>query len=113
MELISSILQVYTFISVVFTTIFLIGLIKNIRKALNGDDVENLVEQLKDHIKLVYTERVGDAYYLYDQSTKHFIAQGHTEQEMWQQARLRYPTKDFIIEGENGNAVIVNVKDVK
>lgn len=113
MEIIKAIIDVYTFISVAFTTMFLIGLVKSIRKELKGNDAEEFMEKFKDHIKLVYKEQVGDAYYLYDQSTKHFIAQGNTEQEMWRQAKLRYPTKEFIIEGDNGNAVHVDLKDVK
>lgn len=111
MEIISSILQVYMFISVVFTTMFLIGLVKNLRRALKAEDSEELIEKVKAHIKLVYLERVGDAYFLYDRTTNHFLAQGNTEEEMWREAKLRYPAQEFIIEGENGKAVLVSVKD--
>ena len=45
--------------------------------------------------------------------TNQFIAQGSTEDEMWAKAKLIFPKKEFIIEGKDGKAVVVDIKDVE
>lgn len=111
MELLKAIWAVYTFLCVGFTTFFLIGLIRNLRKAFNEKATEELVEKVKDHLKVVYKEQVGDVHYLYEKVSNQFIAQGATEDEMWANAHLTCPSQEFIIEGENGKAILVSVKD--
>lgn len=111
MQFLHTLLQVYIIISVTFTTFFLIGLIRNLRKVLKKEETVEAFEKVKNQIKLVYLEQVGDAYYLYDKATNNFIAQGVTEDEMWTNAALTFPNKEFIIAGENGKAVLVSVKD--
>ena len=111
MELLKSIWTVYVFLCVGFTTFFLIGLVRNLRRAFKEKATEELVEKVKDHIKVVYKEHVGDAHYLYERVSNQFIAQGSTEDEMWANAHSTFPAQEFIIEGENGQAVLVSVKD--
>jgi hypothetical protein len=107
MKIIQAIWDFYVIGCVTFTTFFLVGLIRNLRKVLSTKET---IEEIRDHIKLVYTEHVGNAHYLYDH-TNQFIAQGSTEDEMWAKAKLIFPKKEFIIEGKDGKAVIVDVKD--
>ena len=111
MELLKAIWTVYTFLCVGFTTFFLIGLVRNLRKAFSDKDTEELLEKVRDHLKVVFIERVGDTHYLYEKVSNQFIAQGPTEDEMWANAHLTFPAQEFIIEGENGKAILVSVKD--
>lgn len=107
-EILHTILQAYTFISVVFTTFFLIGLVKSIRKELGEEEVTDA--DIAKAIKLVYVEKVGDVNYLYDGITNTFITQAESEDEMWTNAKRRFPDKEFIVRGENGLATLVSVK---
>lgn len=111
MSILHALLQTYIFISVTFTTFFLFGLVRELRKKLKNKDTEELIEKVKNHLKVVYKEQIGDAHYLYEQTTHNFIAQGTTEDEMWANAKLTCPQQEFIIEGENGQAILVSVKD--
>jgi hypothetical protein len=91
----------------------LFGLIRQLRKRFSSKETENLIEKVKEQLKVVYKEQVGDVHYLYEKTTNSFVAQGLTEDEMWANAHLTFPTQEFIIEGENGKAVLVSVKDTK
>jgi hypothetical protein len=105
MSFLYNILLVYGIICTIATTIFLVGLLRHLRKELTKTTT---VENLTNAIKLVYVERVDDINYLYDGLTHTFITQAPTEDELWANARLQYPNKEFIIEGKDGKAVIVN-----
>lgn len=111
MSILHALLQTYIFISVTFTTFFLFGLVRELRRKLNDKDTEELLEKVKEHIKVVYLERIGNTHYLYEKVSNRFIAQGSTEDEMWENAHLTFPQQEFIIEGENGQAILVSVKD--
>ena len=111
MEILKTLAYIYISICVTFTTFFLFGLVRELRKKLSNKDTEELISKVKDHLKVVYKEQIGDAHYLYEQTTHNFIAQGSTEDEMWENAHLTFPTQEFIIEGENGQAILVSVKD--
>lgn len=113
MEILKAIWTVYTTACIIFTTMFLIGLFRNLRRTLSSKETEELIEKAKSHLKVVYLERIDNTHYLYDKVTNNFIAQGKSEDEMWANARLTFPKQEFIIEGENGNAVLVSVKDNK
>jgi hypothetical protein len=105
MSILLNILLVYGVVCTIATTIFLIGLVRHLRKELVKTKT---VENLTNAIKLVYIERVDDVNYLYDGLTHTFITQASTEDEMWANARLQHPNKEFIIKGENGKAVIID-----
>jgi hypothetical protein len=105
MSFLLNILLVYGIICTIVTTIFLVELVSNLRKELTKTTT---VENLANAIKLVYVEQVDDINYLYDGLTHTFITQAPTEDELWANARLQYPNKEFIIEGKDGKAVIVN-----
>ena len=111
MELLKAIWTVYIYFCAGFTTFFLFGLVRHLRKELKEKRTEELVEKVKDHLKVVFIERIGDVHYLYEKTTNRFIAQGPTEDEMWANAHLTFPAQEFIIEGENGKAILVSVKD--
>ena len=110
MEILKTIMYIYVVVSVTFTTFFLFGLVRELRKKLKKEDA---VDDIKKAIKLVYIEKVGDVSYLYDGLSHTFITQAHTEDEMWANAKSIFPDKDFIISGEKGEAILVSVKDKK
>lgn len=111
MELLKDIWTGYLYVSAGFTTFFLVGLIRNLRRVFKEKATEELVEKVKDHLKVVYVEQVCGMYHLYEKVSNQFIAQGYTEDEMWEQAHLTFPKQEFIIEGENGKAILVSIKD--
>ena len=113
MEILKTVWEVYTFFCIGFTTLFLFNLIRHLQTVLKEKKTEELIEKVKDHLKVVFIERVGDVHYLYEKTTNSFIAQGPTEDEMWANAHLTFPKQEFIIEGENGKAILVSVKDKK
>jgi uncharacterized membrane protein len=88
MEILKAIWTVYSIISVVFTTFFLIGLITNVRKELN---LTRNIETVKNSIKIVYIEEVGSAYFMYDKLTQRFICQASSESEALQKAESMFP----------------------
>lgn len=106
MSILLNILIFYAVICTVLCTLFFFGLAKHVRKALKKEDS---VEQIRKSIKLVYIEKVDDINYMYDGLTHNFITQADTEEQMWTNAKLRFPDKEFIIRGESGNATVVSV----
>ena len=106
MSILFNILVVYAVICTVATTLFLFGLAKHLRRELGTKET---VEKLKTSIKLVYVEKVDDICYMYDGLTHNFITQADTEEQMWTNAKLRFPDKEFIIRGDSGNATVVSV----
>jgi hypothetical protein len=88
MQFLTNILIFYGVISMIFTTIFLIGLIRNIRKEINL--IED-VSRFKKTVKLVYVEQVDGMYRMHDKFTHHYICQAETEQELWAIADAKFP----------------------
>jgi hypothetical protein len=88
MQILLNILIVYGVVCMIFTTIFLIGLIRNIRKELNL--VED-VKKFKQTVKLVYIEQVDGMYRMHDKFTHHYICQAPTEKELWMIADTKFP----------------------
>lgn len=106
MSILFNILVVYAVICTVATTLFLVGLVKHLRKDLGAKET---VEKIRKSIKLVYVEKVDNICYMYDGLTHNFITQASTEEEMWTNAKLQFPNKEFIIRGDSGNATVVSV----
>ena len=88
MQFLTNILIVYGVISMIFTTIFLIGLIRNIRKEIQL--IED-VGRFKKTVKLVYVEQVDGMYRMHDKFTHHYICQATTEKELWETADAMFP----------------------
>ena len=88
MQFLTNILIFYGVISMIFTTIFLIGLIRNIRKEIQL--IED-VERFKKTVKLVYVEQVDGMYRMHDKFTHHYICQAATEKELWDTADSMFP----------------------
>ena len=88
MQILLNILIAYGVVCMIFTTIFLIGLIRNIRKEINL--VED-VDKFKKTIKLVYIEQVDGMYRMHDKFTHQYICQAKTEQELWDIADIKFP----------------------
>ena len=88
MEILHTIWTVYSIVCVLFTTFFLINLIRNIRKEINL--IED-VKQFKQTAKLVYVEQVDGMYRMHDKFTHHYICQAATEKELWEAADSMFP----------------------
>ena len=88
MQFLTNILIVYGVICMIFTTIFLIGLVRNIRKEI--DLIED-VGKFKKTVKLVYVEQVDGMYRMHDKFTHHYICQAATEKELWDLADAKFP----------------------
>lgn len=88
MEILYKIWAVYSILCVLFTTFFLINLIRNIRREINLIDD---VKQFKNTIKLVYVEQVDGMYRMHDKFTHTYICQAATEQELWKIADAKFP----------------------
>ncbi len=106
MSILLNILTVYAVICTVLCTVFFVKLVIHLRKRLKDTEV---LQEIKKGIKLVYVERVDDICYMYDGLTHNFITQAETEEQMWTNAKLRFPDKEFIIRGNSGNATVVSV----
>ena len=98
MQILTNILIGYGVISMIFTTIFFIGLVRNIRRELSLD---KRVEHAKETLKVVYVEYVDGMYLMHDKITHHFVAQAETELELWEIARERFPTKNIMTMAED------------
>lgn len=95
----------------VFCVLFTINFIYAIVKAVREETaLKDTVETLKTSFKLVYIEKTDGITFLYDQLTNNFIAQGRTDEEAWARAKERFPNKEFLVKGTNGNAVHVEIK---
>ena len=88
MEILYTIWIIYSGLCVLFTTFFLINLIRNIRREVNL--IED-VRQFKQTAKLVYVEQVDGMYRMHDKFTHHYICQASTEQELWDIANAKFP----------------------
>ena len=88
MQFLTNILVVYGVICMIFTTIFLIGLVRNIRKEI--DLIED-VDKFKKTVKLVYVEQIDGMYRMHDKFTHHYICQAATEKELWDLADAKFP----------------------
>lgn len=88
MEILYNIWLVYSGLCVVFTTFFLINLIRNIRREINL--IED-VDRFKKTVKLVYVEQVDGMYRMHDKFSHHYICQASTEKELWETADAMFP----------------------
>ena len=88
MQILLNILIAYGVVCIIFTTIFLIGLVRNIRKEINL--IED-VEKFKKTVKLVYVEQVDGMFRMHDKFTHHYICQAKTEKELWDIADAKFP----------------------
>ena len=88
MEILYTIWIVYSGLCVLFTTFFLINLIRNIRREVNL--IED-IKQFKQTAKLVYVEQVDGMYRMHDKFTHHYICQAATEKELWETAEAKFP----------------------
>ena len=93
MNILHTIWSVYSIVSVIFTTVFMWNLIKNIRKEI---DIVKGVNTVKKTIKLVYIEQINDMFHMYDTINHTFICQAQTEEELWEIAKTKFPGKDLI-----------------
>ena len=98
MQILQTIWNIVSVISVLFTVFFLWGLIRNIRREL---DIVGQAKELAKTTKLVYVEQVNGVYLMHDKITHHFVAQAETELELWKIARERFPTKNIMTMAED------------
>jgi len=88
MQILVNILIIYGVICMIFTTIFLVGLVRNIRKEIKS--IED-VDRFKKTVKLVYVEQVDGVYRLHDKFTHQYICQAATEKELLDLADAKFP----------------------
>jgi hypothetical protein len=90
MELLKTLGVAYVTISTILFTLFLLGLIRNLRKELSKEKSKNSSDILSK-MRLVYIEQVGGAVYMYDKLTNSFMLQAATKEELWTKAETEYP----------------------
>ena len=95
MELLKALGVAYVTISTVCFTLFLIGLFRNIRKALSNETAEAKGSEILSKMRIVYIEQVGGAVYMYDKLTNSFMLQATTKEELWTKAETEYPNLKF------------------
>jgi len=102
MQILHTIWNIISLISVIFTAMFLYFFIINVYKELK---VKDNVEVVKKTMKLVYVEQIGNMWHMHDKFGHHFICQASTEQELLDKAKQMYPdmkiittTKEFTVE---------------
>ena len=88
MEILYTIWIIYSGLCVLFATVFLINLIRNIRREIK---IIEDVQQFKQTAKLVYVEQVDGMYRMHDKFTHHYICQAATEKELWEAADSMFP----------------------
>jgi hypothetical protein len=102
MEILHTIWNVISVISVIFTAIFLYYFTINVYKELK---VKDDIKVIKKTMKLVYVEQIGNMWHMHDKFGHHFICQAPTEQELLDKAKQMFPdmkiittTKEFTVE---------------
>jgi hypothetical protein len=88
MQILLNILIAYGVVCIIFTTVFLWNLVRNIRKEIQL--IED-VDKFKNTVKLVYVEQVDGMYRMHDKFTHHYICQAATEKELWDIADNKFP----------------------
>lgn len=88
MEILKAFGIVYITISTVCFTLFLIGIIRSIRKFVAQEKQSTLVDE---KIKFVYIEQVDDVVYMYDKLTDSFLLLAPTRDELWAKAEQQFP----------------------
>jgi Na+-transporting NADH:ubiquinone oxidoreductase subunit NqrB len=88
MEILYIIWTVYSILCVIFTTVFLWNLARNIRKEI---DLVKDSDTVKKTMKLVYIEQVDDMFHMHDKFTHQYICQASTEKELWDLADAKFP----------------------
>lgn len=95
MQWLTNILIAYAIFSMIFTTFFIVGLWRNIRKEINV--IEGVKEAART-LKIVYVEydNIDSMYRMYDKTNNQFLFQAKDELELWKIARANYPEKDIV-----------------
>ena len=88
MEILYTIWNVISIISVIFTVMFVYYFIKNVYVELT---LAKDVDKFKKTVKLVYVEQVDGMFRMHDKFTHHYICQAPTEKELWDIADIRFP----------------------
>ena len=88
MEILHTIWTVYSVICVIFTTVFLWNLVRNIRREI---DLVKSTDTVKKTMKLVYIEQVDDMFRMHDKFTHQYLCQAATEKELWKTADAMFP----------------------
>lgn len=95
MELLKALGVAYITFSTIMFTLFLIGLIRNLRKVLSNEEKVKKGTDVLSKMRLVYIEQVGDAVYMYDKLTNNFLLQATSKDELWNKAKEQYPNLKF------------------
>lgn len=58
-------------------------------------NTEELIKEIEKDVKHIIIEKHNDIFYVYDKSTKEFMAQGSSQQELERALSSRFPGKRF------------------
>lgn len=94
MEILKDILIAYGIGCTVFATLFLIGLIKHLRKELR---VKQTIETAKETVKLVYIEHHEGWSYAYDRLNHTFIAHAESDDLVLAKAKSLFPKYNITV----------------
>lgn len=93
----------YQWFCTVFATGFIILLIKGIIEAYAKEKSDKRTQAMQEikkafqTIKFVYIESENDTFIMYDYASNRFLCQGKTEDDLWAEAKARYPKLELII----------------
>jgi hypothetical protein len=63
--------------------------------------IDNLEKEFLDSVVVVKLEKVEDIFFVYDDKTNEFMAQGKSHEELAKTLKTRFPNKRFVASGEN------------
>lgn len=109
--MIDFILQVFAWMLFFEVVIFAVRWFLNYREINRLEkNVTEVMQDIKQNCKVVYVETVGNVHLMYDHITGNFVCQANTEDDLWQQAKLRFPGKEFIIKSDSDGVPLFTFK---
>jgi hypothetical protein len=97
MDIILSIILFFEGILAVIGFIFVYIFIKNVRIIKQSARGLEKIDAAFKEVKLVYIEQVNTMLMMHDRSTRSFVAQAPTEDELWAKAKALFPGKELIL----------------
>jgi len=104
MEIIIGILQTIGWIVIIASTIFSVIFVRLFLKNLKIQQELSAIEDEVRQTMMVYVEKVKGQLHMYDSISNFFIAQGTTEDELWENAKIRCPDMNILL----GNVTVGN-----